>query len=104
MNATGRQPQEIVADLNKVLGGNGAQANPQRVRQSLQSVIDGLDAVGVRREGTGDLFDQDLRQESRLPPTDRPPGSASKRAATLDLTVRKATGDVGQQIISRKIA
>jgi len=80
VNATGRQPREIVADLNKVLGGNGPQVNPQRVRQSLQSVIDGLDAVGVKRGDRVDLFDQDLRQKIRTLTAD---GSPARVTATV---------------------
>lgn len=72
VNATGRRPQEIVSDLEKVLGGEKP-VSDQRVRQSLQSVIDGLEAVGVRSSDRVGLFSQDVRKKVvRLASADSP--------------------------------
>ena len=62
VNASGRPPAEIVADLKKVLGGDGAR-DAGRVHQSLQSVINALDALNVPRGQRADLFDVGLRQK-----------------------------------------
>jgi putative heme-binding domain-containing protein len=69
-----------VADLKKVLGGAGLGASDQRVRQSLQSVIDGLEAVGVRRGDRANLFDQDTRQKIRTLAAE---GSPARVTATI---------------------
>jgi len=65
VNASGRKPQEIVGDLNKVIGEGAAAGGPDRLRQSLQSVIDGIDATGLRRGQRADLFDVKLRERLR---------------------------------------
>jgi len=62
VNASGRPPAEIVADLNKVLGGD-ASKDAERVHQSLQSVINALDALNIPRGQRADLFDVKLREK-----------------------------------------
>ena len=62
VNASGRPPAEIVADLNKVLGGTETSKDGVRVHQSLQSVINALDALNVRGQ-RADLFDVKLREK-----------------------------------------
>jgi putative heme-binding domain-containing protein len=102
VNATGRQPREIVSDLDKVLGGTGAEINPQRVRQSLQSVIDGLDAVGVRRGDRVDLFDQDLRQKIRALTAEGSPARVTATVMALWWNDRAAVGAARQILADPK--
>jgi putative heme-binding domain-containing protein len=102
VNATGRQPREIVADLNKVLGGSGPQANPQRVRQSLQSVIDGLDAVGVKRGDRVDLFDEDLRHKVRALTAEGSPARVTATVIALWWNDRGAVGAARQILADSK--
>jgi putative heme-binding domain-containing protein len=62
VNASGRPPAEIVADLDRVLGGDAA-GDEGRVHQSLQSVINALDSLNVPRGERADLFDVKLREK-----------------------------------------
>lgn len=62
VNALGRPPADIVADLNKVLGGDGGK-DEGRVHQSLQSVINALETLGISRGARADLFGVELRQK-----------------------------------------
>ena len=84
INAAGREPAEIVGDLKKVLGGgaqlgNDARARDERVKQALQSVINGLDAVGVPRGDRVELFDNETRLKVRELTAE---GSSSRLQAT----------------------
>jgi glucose/arabinose dehydrogenase/mono/diheme cytochrome c family protein len=60
INASGRPPVEIVADLKKVIG-NDPWKDDDRLHQGLQSVINALDAVNLPRGKRADLFDISLR-------------------------------------------
>jgi putative heme-binding domain-containing protein len=99
VNATGRRPEEIVADLKKVLGDN---ANDQRVRQALQSVVDGLEAVGVRRDARVELFDQDTRQQIRSLTAEGSPARVTATVVALWWNDRAAVGAARQILADRK--
>ena len=99
VNATGRRPEEIVGDLKKVLNGK---APEQRVRQSLQSVIDGLDAIGVRRADRVELFDQDTRQQLRTLTAEGSPARVTATIIALWWNDRGAAGAARQILADRK--
>ena len=101
VNATGRRPEEIVGDLKKVLGGR---SNDQRVRQALQSVIDGLDAVGVRRADRVELFDQDTRQQLRTLTADGSPARVTATIVALWWNDQAAVGSARKIVADRRVS
>jgi putative membrane-bound dehydrogenase-like protein len=101
VNATGRRPEEIVSDLKKVLGG-GARPGGDRVRQSLQSVINGLDAVGVRRGDRVELFDIDTRQQIRELTAEGSPARVQATTIALWWNDRAAVGAARQILADPK--
>jgi putative membrane-bound dehydrogenase-like protein len=101
VNATGRRPDEIVGDLKKVLR---EKAGDQRVRQGLQSVIDGLEALGVRRGDRVDLFDQDTRQQVRSLTAECSPARVTATIVALWWNDRAAVGAARQILADKNVS
>jgi putative heme-binding domain-containing protein len=101
INASGRNPAEIVGDLKKVLGGD-AKANDDRVRQALQSVINGLDAVGVPRGDRVELFDSDTRLKIRELTAEGSPARVQATTIALWWNDRAAVGAARQILADAK--
>ena len=100
VNAAGRPPAEIVADLKKVLGND--QRPGDRVRQALQSVINGLDAAGVRRGERVDLFDIATRERVRALTADGSPARVPATIIALWWNDRAAVGAARQILADPK--
>src|SRR5436305_8781882 len=83
-------------------GLSGGAENDQRNRQSLQRVIDGLEAVGVSRGDRVELFDQDLRQKIRTLTAGDSPARVSATIIALWWNDRAAVGAARQILADSK--